>query len=988
MEESDFRNGTDGREVTRLADGRTSGEHAAVPRDTAAIEAELRRAVEGEIRFDAQARALYAADASNYRQVPVAVVLPRSYDDVAAALAACRKFDMPVLSRGCGTSLSGETCNTAVIIDFSRHLDGVLAVDAERRIGRVQAGCILDDLRDAAEAHHLTFGPDPATHDHCTFGGMLGNNSGGVHTLVNGITVHNVRSMEIITYDGLRLSVGPTPPEALRAIQLAGGRRAEIYRKLVALRDKYEDLMRARYPQIPRRVSGFENLDQLFDENGFNVAKALVGTEGTCVTILEAEFDLIPSPREHVVVILGFTDVYAAADRVPEVLRHGPMALEGMDHLLADFIRKKDLDAKALSLLPEGKGWLICQFGADSEEEAIDKAQALCRQFEAEGASSRLLTKADEREKIWEVRESALGATAWVPDADDTWPGWEDSAVHRDNLGDYLRDLRKLMQRYGYEASFYGHFGDGLVHCRVDFDLRQEKGLEVWRDFLSEAADLVVSYGGSLSGEHGDGQARGALLERMYGPELVECFREFKAIWDPRGRMNPGKVVDAYPITSNLRVGPTYEPPQLATTFGFPADRGSFARATMRCVGVGKCRRTDNEGGVMCPSFLATREEKHSTRGRAHLLFEMAHGGIIEEGWKSDAVEDVLKLCLACKGCKSDCPVNVDMASYKAEFRSHYYEGRLRPRSAYSMGLIYWWARLATNFPAIANLALQAPGIGSLAKAVGGIAQTRDLPPLARQNFRHWFARRPRRPGAKGRVLLWPDTFTTYFRPETGIAATRVLEAAGFEVTIPSRPLCCGRPLYDQGMLGRAVRLWRQTLDTLGDEIDQGTPVIGLEPACTTAFKDELGNLFPDDERAKKLGAQTVFFSDFMVDHLDRLELRAEQHPVLVHPHCNHHAVLKTDGERRLLEALELDYRFSDAGCCGMAGAFGFAADTCDVSMTIGERSLLPMVRGLETEALVLADGFSCREQIEQGTGRATLHVAQLLDNMIGDARR
>ena len=967
------------RRRTRAPDGRIASAFTAMPApEVRALEAALKGAIEGEVRFDAGSRALYATDSSNYRQVPVGVVVPKSLADVERTVALCRAHDAPLLPRGGGTSLAGETCNTAVIIDFSKYLHRVLAVDPERRLARVEPGCVLDALRDAAEVHDLTFGPDPATHDHNTLGGMIGNNSGGVHAIMAGITVHNVEALEVLTYDGLRLRVGPMSDAEFQAILAEGGRRAEIYRDLDRFRRAYEPQIRARYPQIPRRVSGYENLDQLFPENGFNVARALVGTEGTCVTVLEAELNLIPSPREHAIAILGFSDVFAAADAVPRVLEHGPMGLEGMDERLVDLVRKNPSYAQSASLLPEGAGWLIVQFGGDTHAEATDKAKALCRDFTKRGdVHGRVLSKEEKEAKIWSVRDAALGVTAWTPDGRDTWPGWEDSAVHRDNLGGYLRDLVALFDKYGYEPAVYGHFGDGLVHCSVAFDLKSEKGIDAWRAFLDEAADLVVRYNGSLSGEHGDGEARGALLEKMYGPELVEGFRQFKAIWDPLGKMNPGKVVDPYPITANLRRGPEFHPTQPQTHFSFRED-GGFLRAAERCVGVGECRRRTSDAGVMCPSYMATGEEKHSTRGRSRLLFEMLEGNPIAGGWKSDEVEDALSLCLACKGCKSDCPVNVDMASLKAEFRSHYYRGRLRPRSQYSMGLIYWWARAASKAPALANFVTRAPGIGRLAKAVGGIAPERTVPPFARQTFRDWFRRRARPAGRGERVLLWPDTFNNFFRPETAIAATEVLETAGYEVVIPARPLCCGRPLYDSGMLGAAKRLWRQTFATLDEEIARGTPVIGLEPACVSAFKDELPDLFPEEPAAQRLSGQAVFFSDFLTAHADRLPVGKTGGKALVQLHCHHHAVIKDAGEKKLMDALGLDYEIVPSGCCGMAGAFGFAKESYEVGIAAGERVLLPRVRAAEADTLVLADGFSCREQIEQGTGRPAIHIAEL----------
>jgi FAD/FMN-containing dehydrogenase/Fe-S oxidoreductase len=949
----------------------------------AALADELHAALEGEVRFDTGSRALYATDASNYRQVPMGVVVPKSDDDVLRTLEICRRHGAPLVARGGGTSLAGQTCNTGVVIDFSKYLNRILEIDPAGRRARVEPGCVLDHLRNEAERHHLTFGPDPATHNHNTLGGMIGNNSCGVHSVMAGPTADNLESMEVVTYSGTRLTVGPTSDEEFRAILAAGGRRAEIYRKLDAFRKKYGDLIRARFPDIPRRVSGYADLDKLLPEHGFDVAKALVGTEGTCVTVLEATLRLVPSPPERALVILGFSDIFQAADVVPEVREYGPLAIEGIDEFLVDSMHRKHLREDDLQVLPQGCAWLVVEFGGDSEEEAAAKGRKLAERFDALPQVEACLVRDERTEtRVWKVREAGLPGSAYVPGRPETWEGWEDTAVPPERLGDYLRELKALFDKYGYVSPMYGHFGDGLVHCRISFDQDTEEGVATWRRFLDEAADLVLRYGGSLSGEHGDGQARGALLEKMYGPELIEAFREFKTIWDPAGKMNPGKVVDPYPITSNLRMGPGYRPREFETHFSFEAE-GGFRGAAERCVGVGKCRRHDSGEQVMCPSYMVTLEEKHSTRGRARLLFEMAHGGSLKDGWRSDAVEDALSLCLSCKGCKSDCPVNVDMASYKAEFRSHYYRRRLRPRSHYSMGLVYWLSRAAATMPSLANFATHAPGLSTLAKSLGGIAQERELPHFAKHTFRHWFNRRDAPRGGE-RVLLWPDTFNNFFRPETAIAATEVLEAAGFEVAIPPHPLCCGRPLYDPGMLGLAERLWRQTMRILGPEIERGTAIIGLEPACLAAFKDELPNLFPDDPRAKALHDQSIYFSDFVAKHADRFEARKSDGKALVQIHCNHHAVMTDRGERDVLDRLGLDYEIMPSGCCGMAGAYGFAEETYEVGMAGGERVLLPMVREADADTLILADGFSCREQIEQGTGRKTLHVAEVMAGRSG----
>lgn len=945
----------------------------------------LKDRIQGEVRFDNGSRALYATDSSNYRQVPIGVVVPRSVEDVIETVAICREHGAPVLARGAGTSLAGQCCNIAVVIDMSKYLNRILAIDPGRRIAAVEPGCVLDWLRDAAETHHLTFGPDPSTHDHNCLGGMIGNNSCGVHSVMAGRTADNVESLEILTYDGLRLQVGKTGDEELQAIIAAGGRRGEIYGRLLALRDRYADLIRARYPKIPRRVSGF-NLDQLLPENGFHVGRALVGSEGTCVTVLAAHLNLVPSPPCRCVVVFGFDDVFLAGDHVTELLRFGPIGLEGMDDRLVAAMRKKGMHREQLALLPKGGGWLIAEFGGDRPEQAEMQARAA---MEGLGISSarpdmRLITDPLHQGQIWEIRRSGLGATAHVPGEPPTWEGWEDAAVPPDKVGSYLRDFRALLDEFGYRCALYGHFGDGCIHVRIDFDLMSRPGIGKYRAFIGRAADLVLRYGGSLSGEHGDGQSRAEFLPRMFGPELIGAFREFKAIWDPDNRMNPGKVVDPYPIDSNLRLGADFHPPEPATVFSYPADDGSFVHAALRCVGVGKCRHAS--GGVMCPSYMVTREEKHSTRGRAHMLFEMVHGsqgdgGPITEGWRSEAVRDALDLCLACKGCKRDCPVGVDMATYKAEFFSHYYRGRLRPRSAYSMGLIYWWSRLAEPFPALANALTQTPYLGDAVKWLGGIAPRRRMPSF-QTSFRSRFRRTD--PDRGRRVILFPDTFNNHFHPATAMAARAVLETAGFHVDLPRTSLCCARPLFAWGMLDLARRQLRRVLDVLEPDIRAATPIIGLEPACIASFRDELPDLLPHDERARRLSRQAVMLGDFLADQ----EWRPPRigRPALLHFHCHHHAVIGKSGEETMLKRLGIDYRLLDSGCCGMAGSFGFEADHYDISVRAGERSLLPAVRAAAPDTLILADGFSCREQISQGSGRRALHLAELLAQAISGA--
>jgi FAD/FMN-containing dehydrogenase/Fe-S oxidoreductase len=955
--------------------------------DASGLAAALRRHIRGEVRFDDGSRALYATDGSNYRQVPIGVVLPRDVEDVLATVSLAREFAAPILCRGGGTSLAGQCCNVAVVMDFSKYMAKILELDPEKRIARVRPGVILDHLRNAAEKHHLTFGPDPATHDRCTLGGMIGNNSCGVHSVMAGKTDDNIEALDILTYDGLRMKVGATSSDELEKIVLEPGRRGEIYSRLVALAAAHGQQVRQRFPNIPRRVSGY-NLNYLLPENGFHVARALVGSEGTCVTVLEATCRLVDSPPARTLAVVAYPDIFTCGDKVPEIMSYGPIGLEGVDEFLVEFTRRKNLNPEGLSLLPEGKGWLFVEFGGATQKEADDRARKMVDALNKSPnrPAVRLYTDKYQAKKVWEVRESSLGAISHVPGEPLTWEGWEDSAVPPEKLGAYLRDLRKLMSAYTYSGVLYGHFGHACIHTRISFDLESEAGIRKFRSFMEEAADLVVSYGGSLSGEHGDGQSRAELLPKMFGPELMEAFRQFKAIWDPDWKMNPGKVIQPYLLDENLRLGADYHPWEPETHFHYPDDHGSLARATLRCVGVGKCRHY--EGGVMCPSFRVTREEEHSTRGRAHLLWEMTKGDVVRGGWKDENVKRSLDLCLACKGCKSDCPVGVDVATYKAEFLSHYYESRPRPLSAYAFGNIDLWARLASFAPGLANLTTQLPFLREIAKMVAGIPWERRIPAFAPQPFKSWFRRHKTANGGGPSVILWPDTFNNYFLPDTAIAAVNVLEAAGFEVLVPPGNVCCGRPLYDFGMLGRAKDLLLEVLDTLAPYIEAGVPVVGLEPSCAAVFRDELKNLFPKDERAHHLARQTFLLSEFLEKCAPEFELPKLERKAIVHGHCHHKSVMKMIDEEAVLHKMGIEFQTPAPGCCGMAGSFGFEEDKYEVSMAVGELELLPAVRKAPLDSLIIANGFSCREQIAHGTDRQAFHLAEIIQMALEEGPR
>jgi Fe-S oxidoreductase len=785
--------------------------------------------------------------------------------------------------------------------------------------------------------------------------------------------------MDILTYDGVRMTVGKTSDEELQRLCAAEGRVGEIYRGLKRIRDTYDNEIRAQFPKIPRRVSGY-SIDELLPENGFHVARALVGSESTCVTILHATLQLIPDPKKKVILVIGYDSVEDAADAVPRILpfrEHGMIALEGMDELLADYMRKKNISVRALNDMPKGKGWLFAQFGGATMEEAQAKAAALKAKLEGHRhiQDMKLLSGAA-AEELWDMRKGGLGATCWVQGLRDTWEGWEDSAVHPDNLGAYMRELRALFNAFGYHGAFYGHFGDGLIHTRIDSGLHTREEVAHFRRFLQEAAGLVVRYGGTLSGEHGDGRSRAELLPVMFGPKLMLAFEEFKTLWDPQRKMNPGKLVWPKPIDTDIRYGPDYQQRKAKLDAFFYYPEGNFERAAMRCVGVGECRR--HEGGTMCPSYRGTREEQYSTRGRARLLQEMLQNGPIDNSWQSDAVRESLDLCLSCKACKSECPVNVDMAAYRAEFLYHHFQHRRRPLASFSMGLVHRWAPLASRMPWLMNLATQTPGLNVVAKWAGGVHRKRSLPKLAAKTFRaHWETRGPAAASGTTRALLWADTFNNYFTPAPLIAAAEVLERCGYQVLLPKRGLCCGRPYYDFGRLPEAKAMLAHTLEFVAPLLDDDTWLVGVEASCMSVFREELLRLFPEDARAKRVAARTLMLGAFLRRHGHKPIHLAED--VVLHGHCHHKAIFGAQDDVELLKTSGRNVELLDAGCCGMAGAFGYEKKKYAVSEAIARQGIVAQLAKQPRHITVSADGFSCRHQIAHFTDRKTVTLPELL---------
>ncbi|WP_371483194.1 FAD-binding and (Fe-S)-binding domain-containing protein [Kitasatospora sp. NBC_00315] len=937
----------------------------------------LTEALRGEVRFGPAERVVYSHDASNYRQLPLGVVKPADTEDVRAALALCREYGVPVVARGAGTSVGGQAISPgAVVLDFRRHLNRVLAVDPERRLARVEPGAVLDDLQAAARPYGLRFGPDPSTHSRCTLGGMIGNDSCGAHSVAWGRTSDNVESLDLMLADGTELTVGgPLTPADRARLRTLPGRAGELHRDLLDFTEQNLSVLRRGMPDLPRRTSGYP-LDALLPERGHDLARALTGTEGTCALLLGATVRLVEEPPVRVLVVAGYPDETAAADAVPALLPLRPLTVEGMAVDLIAALLAAGPRPAALDRLPAGGCWLFLEAGGATAAEALDAAHTLADAVRRERAATvTVVTDPGEQRQLWGVREAGAGIVTRLPDGSEAWPGWEDSAVPPERLGDYLRDLRALLLRRGLRGVPYGHFGEGCVHLRIDFPLTRPRRTGEFRGFLEEAADLVVSYGGSLSGEHGDGQARAELLPRMYPPEIIELFGRFKRIWDPAGLLNPGNLVDPRPLDADLRfAGPVRE---LPLALPYPDDDGSLLKAVHRCVGVAKC--VDTGTGVMCPSYMATGEERHSTRGRARLLAEMLRGETVSDGWRSEEVREALDLCLGCKGCASDCPVHVDMATYRSEFLHQHYRHRLRPVSHLSLGWLPLWLRGVALAPGLANRVARSPA-APLLKRLAGVDGRRPIPEFPPETFTRWFHRRaarPQRPGAQ-RVLLWPDTFSDRLQPEVLRAAVEVLEHLGFVVVLPDGPVCCGLTLVSTGQLDAARRVMRRSLRALAPDL----PVVGLEPSCTTALREELPKLL--GEAGRPVAGRTRTFAEFLDESAAGLELPRVGGSAITQTHCHQHAVLGTGADRRIDARIGLANRVLDSGCCGLAGNFGFERGHWDVSVAVAERVLLPEVRAAGPETAVLADGFSCRTQISRlADGRRALHLAELLQRAL-----
>ncbi|MPZ59926.1 MAG: FAD-binding protein [Propionibacteriales bacterium] len=909
-------------------------------------------------------RALYAGDASNHRVLPGCVVFPRSTDDVIATVKSCAEAGVPLTSRGAGTNIAGNAVGPGVVLDFSRHLNRILDTDPERRTAAIQPGVVLDRLQEQVTAHGLRFGPDPSSHSRCTIGGMVGTNACGSHSVAWGTTADSVRELDIVLADGSTTTLGAGPGDS------------DLGAALHRLGSAYADQISAELGRFPRHCSGYA-LQHLVPGDRFHPAKAFVGSEGTCGVVTEVRVDLVRRPAARALVVAGFADDIAAARAAPALARNGVLTVEGLDdQLVATYDAQPG--GRARPQLPAGRAWLLVEVPGDSAEQAEDAGRHTAQMSRDHGAQDvRVLIDPAEQRAMWTIREHGAGL-ATRTGRQEAWPGWEDAAVPPERLADYLVGFRKLLENYGRNGVVYGHFGEGCVHVRIDHDLVTDKGRAAYRSFQYDAADLVVAHSGSLSGEHGDGRARSELLGRMYDERMLTAFAEFKHAFDPANRFNPGILVDPVRVDSDLRLELS-RPHDVGLEFSYPDDDGDFNKAVRRCVGVGACRK--ESGGGMCPSYRATQDEQHSTRGRARLLFEMLDGSLADRSWRSPEVNEALDLCLACKACASECPVSVDMATYKAEFLHQHYRHRLRPRSHLSMGWLPLWLAFARRAPRIAN----ALGSRTLAKRMAGMDTRREVPQLARS------AERPRMRGRAGesrppgdtretdRVVLWVDTFTRSFAPDVVSAAIEVLEAAGYAVELAGRRDCCGLTWVSTGQLGVARRVLGRTTRRLAETGDR--PIVVLEPSCAASLRHDAPNLLGDDA-ARQVAGRVITLAQALQDRdVEGLfgTPAGSPEPAIAQFHCHQRSILGTIPDRELLSRLGIDVTSVDEGCCGLAGNFGMEDGHYDVSVRCAEQSFLPHLEDAPPETPVLADGFSCRVQIEQLAGRRPVHLAELL---------
>ena len=960
-----------------------------VASDTQALVEELRRDVTGDVRFDEMTRAIYSTDASIYQIEPIGVVLPRSDEDVIAVIEAADRHGVPVLPRGGGTSLAGQAVGHAVVIDFSRYMINVLEVNAEEGWVRAQPGIVLDELNNHIESTGMHFPPDPSTSNRSNVGGALGNNSCGAHSAVWGKTVDNVVELQVALANGAKATFGSLNAGQLDAKTRGHGLEPEIYRRIVSIGEQHRDEIVARYPKIMRRVSGY-NLDELVSGGDFNMARFVVGAEGTLIAITEAKLRIVPRPKVKALAVLHFSDLFESMEASAALLDLEPAAVELIDSMIIRQART-NLEYSRMTDFIDGdpEAILLVEVFGDTEAETGSKLDGVEERMQRRGLgyAVRRITDPREQSKAWAVRKAGLGLMMNVLGDAKPLPFVEDTAVPPDVLPEYVRRFDRIVREHGTTAGYYGHAGVGCMHIRPMLNLKLGDDVDRMVSIASQVSDLVLEFGGSVSGEHGDGLVRSGWLEKMFGPRLYGAFREVKQAFDPKGIMNPGKIVDPPPMTENLRTSPATRSLELKTGFAYGRE-GSFAGAIEMCNGQGACRKVLS--GTMCPSYMVTRDEEHSTRGRANALRAAITGALPVDSLTSKRLYDVLDLCLECKACAAECPTNVDMAKLKYEFLDRYHKANgfsLRDRI---FGNVATLSRLGSFFAPISNWTLRSEVLKGMLDNLAGIDRARDLPPFASQTFAQWFRARggsPATAATRGQVLLFVDTFTNYNHPNLGQAATKVLEHMGYQVVLP-RTKCCGRPMLSKGMMDRARSNARSNVESVVPYVESGAKLVGIEPSCILSFRDDYVDLLGGDPKAQAVAGSAMLVEEFYLHALNDggqgLEFTKEPGKVLFHGHCHQKALVGTRQAMDVLGSIPgCDAQEIPSGCCGMAGAFGFEKEHFDTSMKIGEQVLFPAVRSQRGEFAVVSEGVSCRQQIEDGTGKRAKHLVEVLADAI-----
>ena len=951
------------------------------------LEADLTAAIGGEVRFDAVTRHMYSTDASIYQMEPIGVVIPIDADDVSAILEIASKNGVSVLPRGGGTALSGQTVNHAVVVDFSKYMFHVQEINKEEKWVRTQPGVTIDDLNRQLRSSGLFFTSDPSTSSRANIGGAIGNNSCGAHSIVYGKTVDHVKEMNVVLSDGTQTSFQQLSIESLESKRRSQSLEGQIYRQINEIAVNASDEVDKRFPKILRRVGGY-NLDLIQNKHALNLAKLAVGSEGTLIAVTAAKLNIEPIPKFKGLSIFHFTDITSAMEATAAILEEQPDAVEHIGEMIISQARQSLGFSRNLSFLQGNPSdILVVEMTGESAAEVeakLDRLEKKMQKGSRPYATTRL-SSAQQQAEVWAMRQAGLGLMMNIPGSAKPLPFVEDTAVSPEKLPEYVKRFDEIVNRNGTTAGYYGHASVGCLHIRPVVDLKNDNGINTMERISDEISDLVLEFGGSLSGEHGDGIVRGAWADKMFGPELVEYFREVKIAFDPHGVMNPNKIFDTPSLTDNLRYGNKY------TTFSPPvkldwSTEGGFINAVEKCNGVGACRKVN--AGAMCPSYQATREEMHSTRGRANTLRSVLSGSLPKETLHSKELFEVFSLCVECKSCKSECPSNVDMAKIKSEFLYGYNKKNGTPITSRFIGNIHSISAMTIPLAPIFNFVTGTAAFRFINEKLFGFDRRRKLPPLVTQTFESWFKKRATNTtGTRGNIVLFHDTFMNFNHPESGIGATRILEALGFNVQLADRK-CCGRPMISKGLLDKAASNARHNVDVLYKYVQAGAKIVGCESSCIMTLKDEYPDLLPGNKRAKSVAEATVMLEELIEETLNDGNQQIDWNDKVVEStlqvHCHEQALT---GTQAALKVMNMPPNYStkllEAGCCGMAGSFGFEKKHYDVSMKMGEDRLFPALRASSPEVSIAVTGVSCRQQVEDGVGRSARFLSDILAEAI-----